>query len=118
MVPVVDVSVSSSGAQAERLGERDGDFIVGKGGAGGISLALIFHQIGIAAKVRFFFEEQEIAFLQEVGRRQPAHAAAYDDDIMVGGDGRAREHFSVAHLVADLVLFTLDAGRGFGGRSK
>ena len=72
-----------------------------------VGAAFVLHRIGIAAPVRFFFEQQEIAMLQTISRRQSAHAAADNHDVMPRRSRRPREYFAVAHLMADAVVFAI-----------
>jgi hypothetical protein len=70
--------------------------------------------------VRLFFQQKEVALAQKISGSQSAETTADDHHIVPGGDGRPREDFAVAYLVADAIIFPLHQGRVrvFGLRSE
>jgi hypothetical protein len=78
-------------------------------------LSLIFLKVGITAKVRFFFEEEEIVLAKEVGCAEATGATADDDHIIVLRNRRPREGVAVADLVADFESVACDLSLGVIG---
>jgi len=57
-----------------------------------------------------FFQQEKVALAQQIGRTEPAHAAADDHYIVARGNRRAREDLAISDLVANLVVFALHGG--------
>ena len=57
------------------------------------------------------FQKQEIPLAQKIGRRQSAHPAADDDNIMSGRSRRSTEDFAIPHLMTNQIIFALNRRR-------